>query len=65
MTHERDPTRLQSDHQVVPGLRSMLADARADVPSAVDVERLSLKVQAAIVAGGLRRLRWDANIRVD
>jgi hypothetical protein len=47
----RDPTRLAADPGASPLLRSLLSDARSDLPSPGDVERISARVEAAIVAG--------------
>jgi hypothetical protein len=47
----RDPTRLAADPGASPLLRSLLSDARSDLPSPGDLERISTRVEAAIAAG--------------
>jgi hypothetical protein len=47
----RDPTRLVADPGASPLLRSLLSDARSDLPSPGDIQRISARVDAAIAAG--------------
>ena len=47
----RDPTRLVADPGASPLLRSLLSDARSELPSPGDIQRISTRVDAAIAAG--------------
>ena len=51
MSSDRDPVRLNADPGTSPWLRSMLSDAQADASSAIDIDRMTARVQAAILAG--------------
>ncbi len=51
MTARQDPMRLSVDPAASPRLRSLLAEARADVPDRTDLTRLSARIGAAITAG--------------
>lgn len=53
MSSDRDPVRLNADPGTSPWLRSMLSDAQADASSAIDIDRVAARVQAAILAGPL------------
>jgi hypothetical protein len=51
MTGERVPTRFTADPGAAPLLRSLLSQARSNVPSPEDLERIGTRVEAAIAAG--------------
>ncbi len=51
MSFDNDPTRLKVDPTTGPGLRSMLSDAQSETSNSLDVDRLTLRVEAAILAG--------------
>ncbi len=51
MTAKHDPLRLSADPSTSPRLRSLLVEARADVPGRAELGRLSASIEAAIAAG--------------
>lgn len=51
MSFDQDPTRLKADPTTAPALRSMLSDAQTATSNSLDVDRLTLRVEAAITAG--------------
>ena len=51
MRPDSDPVRLAADPATDPWLKTVLSDGHAQASSPVDVERLTARVQAAIVAG--------------
>ncbi len=51
MSSDHDPVRLNTDPGTSPWLRTMLSDAQADASSTVDIDRMTVRVEAAILAG--------------
>lgn len=51
MSSDSDPVRLAAQAGTTPWLQSALSSARQQTPGAEDVERLTLRVEAAIAAG--------------